>query len=63
MIWLIVLISIDGGPQQAVEQIPYADVQSCQAEKVMRERVAIHPSSYVTSTFVCRDSAWSPRMF
>jgi hypothetical protein len=64
MIWLIVLISLDGGPQQAIEQIRYADLQSCQAEKLVREtRVATHPSPRFITTFVCRDSAWSPRMF
>jgi hypothetical protein len=37
MIWLIVLISISGGPPRVVERVPYNDVQSCQAEKVLRD--------------------------
>jgi hypothetical protein len=37
MIWLIVLISIDGGRPQVVEKIPFKDMQSCQAEKAVRD--------------------------
>jgi hypothetical protein len=37
MIWLIVTISINGGPPQVIEKIPYADMQSCQAEKAARD--------------------------
>jgi hypothetical protein len=37
MIWLIVLISINGGPPRILEKIPYEDMQSCQAEKAVRD--------------------------
>jgi hypothetical protein len=37
MIWLIVTISINGGPPQVSEKIPYPDMQSCQAEKAARD--------------------------
>jgi hypothetical protein len=64
MIWLIVLISINGGPQRAIEEIPYADLQSCEAEKVVREgRVALHSVPHIASIFVCRDSSWPTRIF
>jgi hypothetical protein len=42
MIWLIVLISINGGPQQVIEKIPYEDMQSCQAEKSVRDSRNLH---------------------
>jgi hypothetical protein len=41
MIWLIVTISINGGPPQVSEKIPDPDMQSCQAEKAARETVKI----------------------
>jgi hypothetical protein len=37
VIWLIVLISINAGPSQVVEKIPYEDMKSCQAEKAARD--------------------------
>jgi hypothetical protein len=37
MVWLIVLISINGGPPRVLDKIPYEDLQSCQAEKVARD--------------------------
>jgi hypothetical protein len=37
MIWLIVLISINGGPLQILDKIPYQDMQSCQVEKMARD--------------------------
>jgi hypothetical protein len=37
MIWLVVVISINAGPPQVVEKIPYEDLQSCQAEKAVRD--------------------------
>jgi hypothetical protein len=37
MIWLIVTISINGAPPQVAEKIPYGDMQSCQAEKAVRD--------------------------
>lgn len=37
MIWLIVLVSINGGDQRVIERIPYKDMQSCQAEKAVRD--------------------------
>jgi hypothetical protein len=36
MIWLIVLLSVNAGPPRVVEKIPYEDMQSCQAEKALR---------------------------
>jgi hypothetical protein len=42
MIWLIVLISINGGPQQVVDKILYEDMQSCKAEKAARDSRMIH---------------------
>jgi hypothetical protein len=42
MIWLIVLISINGGPQQVVEKILYEDIQTCQAEKAARDSRSLH---------------------
>ena len=42
MIWLIVLISINGGPRQVVEKILYEDIQSCQAEKAVRDSRSFH---------------------
>jgi hypothetical protein len=42
MIWLIVVISINGGPPQIVEKIPYEDMQGCQAEKAMRDSRQAH---------------------
>jgi hypothetical protein len=38
MIWLIVLMSINGGPPLVASKIPYADMQSCLAEKAERDR-------------------------
>jgi hypothetical protein len=37
MVWLIVLISINGGPPGVLDKIPYEDMQSCQAEKAARD--------------------------
>jgi hypothetical protein len=37
MVWLIVLISINGGPTGVLDKIPYEDLQSCQAEKAARD--------------------------
>jgi hypothetical protein len=37
VIWLIVLISINGEHPQVLEKIPYKDIQSCQAEKAVRD--------------------------
>jgi hypothetical protein len=37
MIWLIILMSINGGPPRVVERIPFDDMQSCQAEKAVRD--------------------------
>jgi hypothetical protein len=49
---------------QAAEQTPYADLQSFQAAKVVTEgRAALHFFPHIASTFICRDSPWSPRMF
>ena len=42
MIWLIVVISINGGPPQIVEKIPYKDMQGCQAEKAVRDSRQAH---------------------
>jgi hypothetical protein len=42
MIWLIVVISINGGPPQIIEKIPYEDMQGCQAEKAMRDSRQAH---------------------
>jgi hypothetical protein len=37
VIWLIVLISINGGPPGVLDKIPYGDMESCQAEKAARD--------------------------
>jgi hypothetical protein len=37
MIWLIVTISINGALPQVAEKIRYEDMQSCQAEKAVRD--------------------------
>jgi hypothetical protein len=37
MTWLIVVISVNAGPPQVVEKIPYEDLRSCQAEKAVRD--------------------------
>jgi hypothetical protein len=42
MIWLIVVISINGEPPQIIEKIPYEDMQGCQAEKAMRDSRQAH---------------------
>jgi hypothetical protein len=42
MIWLIVVIYINSGPPQVFEKIPYEDIQSCQAEKAVRDSRQAH---------------------
>jgi hypothetical protein len=42
MIWLIVLISINAGLPQVLEKVPYGDMQSCQAEKAVRDSRQAH---------------------
>jgi hypothetical protein len=37
VIWLIVVITINGGPPQVLEEIPFKDMQSCLAEKAARD--------------------------
>jgi hypothetical protein len=37
MIWLFVVISLNAGPPQVVEKIPYEDLQSCLTEKTLRD--------------------------
>jgi hypothetical protein len=59
MIWLIVWISINGGTPQVAERIPYADMQSCQAEKSVRDHrkdsFAFARGVSVTRNVVCLD--------
>jgi hypothetical protein len=61
MIWLIVTISVNGGPPQVAEKIPYADMQSCQAEKAARDSrqdyFAFARGVSVKRNVVCLDSA------
>jgi hypothetical protein len=33
MIWLIIVISVNGGRPQVVDKVPYDDLHACQAEK------------------------------
>jgi hypothetical protein len=37
MIWLIVMISVNAGPPQVLEKVPYEDLRSCLAEKAVRD--------------------------
>jgi hypothetical protein len=37
MIWLIIVISVNGGRPQVVEKVPYDDLHACQAEKALRD--------------------------
>jgi hypothetical protein len=63
MIWLMVVISINGGSPQIVEKIPYEDMQGCQAEKAMRDSRQAHfvvpnsTSSIERKVFCTRDPA------
>jgi hypothetical protein len=60
MIWLIVTISISGGPPQVAEKIPYPDMQSCQAEKAARDSRQVYfgfaHNVSVKRSVVCSDS-------
>jgi hypothetical protein len=64
MIWLIVTISINGGPPQVAEKIPYPDMQSCQAEKAARDHrqdsFAFANNVSVKRSVVCSDSTAGP---
>jgi hypothetical protein len=37
MVWLIVLIFINAGPPRVLERVPYVDMQSCRAEKAVKD--------------------------
>jgi hypothetical protein len=60
MIWLIVSVSVNGGLAEVVESIPYADMQSCQAAKAVRDSrqadfYSFANNTSVKSTAVCSD--------
>jgi hypothetical protein len=37
MVWLVVVISLNGRPPQVIEQVPFESMQGCQAEKALRD--------------------------
>jgi hypothetical protein len=66
MIWLIIMISVNGAHPQVINRIPYDNLQACEAEKALRDN---HPPDFqlragtrlsIVRKIICSDNPGGP---